>query len=73
MLWWPQVKNPLRNIFSRRYRPELIMAIFIPFFQQLTGLRWLECLHVLCGLRWPICVLSWVQTVLMLLHGELQA
>ena len=33
----PQVKHPLRNIFSRRYRPELIMAVFIPFFQQFTG------------------------------------
>lgn len=32
-----QVKNPWKNIFSRKYRPELVMATFIPFFQQFTG------------------------------------
>lgn len=32
-----QVKNPWKNIMSRKYRPELVMAVFIPFFQQFTG------------------------------------
>ena len=32
-----QVKHPWRNIFRPQYRPELIMAIMIPFFQQVTG------------------------------------
>ena len=32
-----QVKNPWRTIFSRRYMPELMTAIWIPIFQQLTG------------------------------------
>ena len=40
-----QVKHPLKNIFSRRYRPELIMAIFIPFFQQMTGAPFLMRNH----------------------------
>ncbi len=32
-----QVKNPWRTIFSRRYIPELMTALWIPIFQQLTG------------------------------------
>ena len=35
--FWPQVKNPWRTIFSRRYVPELMTALWIPIFQQLTG------------------------------------
>ncbi|KAJ7300250.1 hypothetical protein O6H91_06G139600 [Diphasiastrum complanatum] len=33
------VKHPFRNILKRRNRPQLVMAIFIPFFQQLTGIN----------------------------------
>ncbi|KAG9452262.1 hypothetical protein H6P81_005166 [Aristolochia fimbriata] len=33
------VKNPFRNIIRRRYRPQLVMAIAIPFFQQVTGIN----------------------------------
>ncbi len=31
------VKHPWRNIMRPAYRPELTMAIMIPFFQQVTG------------------------------------
>lgn len=34
-----QVKNPWSAIFERKYRPQLTMAIAIPFFQQLTGMN----------------------------------
>ncbi|KAL0911253.1 hypothetical protein M5K25_019380 [Dendrobium thyrsiflorum] len=33
------VKHPWRNIIQRRYRPQLVMSVFIPFFQQLTGIN----------------------------------
>lgn len=33
------VKHPWRNILHRRYRPQLVMAIAIPFFQQFTGIN----------------------------------
>ncbi|PKA47918.1 Sugar carrier protein C [Apostasia shenzhenica] len=33
------VKHPWRNIIQRRYRPQLAMSIFIPFFQQFTGIN----------------------------------
>ncbi|KAK8942584.1 Sugar carrier protein C [Platanthera zijinensis] len=33
------VKHPWRNITHRRYRPQLMMAILIPFFQQVTGIN----------------------------------
>ncbi|XP_068635665.1 hexose carrier protein HEX6-like [Aristolochia californica] len=33
------VKHPFRNIIRRRYRPQLVMAIAIPFFQQVTGIN----------------------------------
>ncbi|KAK8924000.1 Sugar carrier protein C [Platanthera zijinensis] len=33
------VKHPWRNILQRHHRPQLVMAIFIPFFQQLTGIN----------------------------------
>ncbi|KAG1368207.1 sugar carrier protein C-like [Cocos nucifera] len=33
------VKHPWRNILKRKYRPQLIMTIFVPFFQQLTGIN----------------------------------
>ncbi|XP_020576754.1 sugar transport protein 11-like [Phalaenopsis equestris] len=34
-----KVKHPWRNIIQRRYRPQLVMSILIPFFQQLTGIN----------------------------------
>lgn len=34
-----KVEHPWRNILMRKYRPQLVMAIFIPFFQQLTGIN----------------------------------
>lgn len=33
------VEHPWKNILRRRYRPQLTMAIAIPFFQQLTGIN----------------------------------
>lgn len=33
------IKHPFRNILERRYRPELVMAIFMPTFQILTGIN----------------------------------
>lgn len=33
------VENPFKNIIRRKYRPQLVMAIAIPFFQQVTGIN----------------------------------
>ncbi|MQL89408.1 hypothetical protein Taro_021968 [Colocasia esculenta] len=33
------VQHPWANIIQRKYRPQLAMAILIPFFQQLTGIN----------------------------------
>ncbi|CAL9080440.1 unnamed protein product [Musa textilis] len=33
------VRHPWANIVKRKYRPQLTMAILIPFFQQLTGIN----------------------------------
>ncbi|TYH40726.1 hypothetical protein ES332_D12G267600v1 [Gossypium tomentosum] len=33
------VQNPWREILTRKYRPQLIFAILIPLFQQLTGMN----------------------------------
>ncbi|KAF3796268.1 Hexose carrier protein [Nymphaea thermarum] len=33
------IRHPYTSIFSRRYRPQLTMAILIPFFQQVTGIN----------------------------------
>lgn len=33
------IKHPFRNILERRYRAELVMAIFMPTFQILTGIN----------------------------------
>ncbi|XVF13205.1 hypothetical protein REPUB_Repub08aG0188200 [Reevesia pubescens] len=33
------VKRPWKNIVRKKYRPQLIFAFFIPFFQQLTGMN----------------------------------
>lgn len=34
-----KVKHPFRNIMRRKYRPQLVMALAIPAFQQLTGIN----------------------------------
>ncbi|KAL5728406.1 Hexose carrier protein hex6 [Ranunculus cassubicifolius] len=33
------IKHPFKNILERKYRPQLIMAIAIPFFTQVTGIN----------------------------------
>lgn len=33
------IKHPFKNILRRKHRPQLIMAIAIPFFQQFTGIN----------------------------------
>ncbi|KAL3724569.1 hypothetical protein ACJRO7_029701 [Eucalyptus globulus] len=33
------VKHPWRNLGKRKYRPQLIMSVLIPMFQQLTGIN----------------------------------
>uniref|UniRef100_I1R384 Major facilitator superfamily (MFS) profile domain-containing protein n=1 Tax=Oryza glaberrima TaxID=4538 RepID=I1R384_ORYGL len=32
-------RRPWRDVLQRRYRPQLAMAVLIPFFQQLTGIN----------------------------------
>ncbi|KAI9097564.1 hypothetical protein K1719_025335 [Acacia pycnantha] len=44
LIKWSQVskankQEPFVSIFRRQYRPHLVMAIAIPFFQQLTGIN----------------------------------
>lgn len=34
-----QVKHPWTTLRKRKYRPQLVLAILIPFFQQFTGLN----------------------------------
>ncbi|MQL85259.1 hypothetical protein Taro_017773 [Colocasia esculenta] len=33
------VRHPFRTILRRKYRPQLVMAVTIPFFQQVTGIN----------------------------------
>ncbi|KAE9465037.1 hypothetical protein C3L33_03063, partial [Rhododendron williamsianum] len=33
------IKHPFKKIIQRQYRPQLVMAIAIPFFQQVTGIN----------------------------------
>ncbi|KAG8475954.1 hypothetical protein CXB51_032988 [Gossypium anomalum] len=33
------IKHPFKKIILRKYRPQLVMAIAIPFFQQVTGIN----------------------------------
>ncbi|PIA50312.1 hypothetical protein AQUCO_01300807v1 [Aquilegia coerulea] len=33
------MKDPFRQLLKRKYRPQLVMAITIPFFQQVTGIN----------------------------------
>lgn len=34
-----KVEHPWKNILQPRYRPQLVICIFIPFFQQFTGIN----------------------------------
>ncbi|WOG89879.1 hypothetical protein DCAR_0209118 [Daucus carota subsp. sativus] len=34
-----KVEHPWRNLLQRKYRPHLVMALLIPFFQQFTGIN----------------------------------
>jgi MFS family permease len=34
-----KVAHPWRNILQRKYRPQLVICILVPFFQQLTGIN----------------------------------
>lgn len=34
-----KIKNPWSNLFKRKYRPQLMFVILIPFFQQFTGMN----------------------------------
>lgn len=34
-----KIEHPWRNLLRKKYRPQLTMAIMIPFFQQLTGIN----------------------------------
>lgn len=34
-----KVKHPWKNIMRRRYRPQLVLCILVPFFQQITGIN----------------------------------
>ncbi|KAL5728407.1 Hexose carrier protein hex6 [Ranunculus cassubicifolius] len=33
------IKDPFRKLLEKKYRPQLVMAITIPFFQQITGIN----------------------------------
>ncbi|KAL8192807.1 hypothetical protein R6Q57_027255 [Mikania cordata] len=33
------IEHPFKNILKKKYRPQLVMAIVIPFFQQVTGIN----------------------------------
>ncbi|KAI8028677.1 Hexose carrier protein HEX6 [Camellia lanceoleosa] len=33
------IKHPFKKIIQRKYRPQFVMAIAIPFFQQITGIN----------------------------------
>nr|GEU87464.1 sugar carrier protein C-like [Tanacetum cinerariifolium] len=34
-----KIEHPWRNLLQKKYRPQLVVAIMIPFFQQLTGIN----------------------------------
>ncbi|KAL0400979.1 UNVERIFIED_CONTAM: Hexose carrier protein HEX6 [Sesamum latifolium] len=34
-----KIKHPFKNILKRKYRPQLVMSVAIPFFQQVTGIN----------------------------------
>ncbi|MED6126559.1 Hexose carrier protein hex6 [Stylosanthes scabra] len=33
------IKHPFKNLLKEKYRPQLVMAVAIPFFQQFTGIN----------------------------------
>ncbi|KAL0298363.1 UNVERIFIED_CONTAM: Hexose carrier protein HEX6 [Sesamum radiatum] len=33
------IKHPFKNLMQRKYRPQLVMSVAIPFFQQITGIN----------------------------------
>ncbi|CAA0836693.1 Sugar transport protein 1 [Striga hermonthica] len=33
------IEHPFRNLMQRKYRPQLVMSVLIPFFQQITGIN----------------------------------
>ncbi|GFQ07728.1 hexose carrier protein hex6 [Phtheirospermum japonicum] len=33
------IKHPFKNLMRRKYRPQLVMSVLIPFFQQITGIN----------------------------------
>ncbi|XP_051143823.1 hexose carrier protein HEX6-like [Andrographis paniculata] len=33
------VKHPFKNLMRRKYRPQLVMSVAMPFFQQITGIN----------------------------------
>ncbi|KAK6155930.1 hypothetical protein DH2020_010178 [Rehmannia glutinosa] len=33
------IKHPFRNLMQKKYRPQLVMSVLIPFFQQITGIN----------------------------------
>ncbi|KAK4431675.1 Hexose carrier protein HEX6 [Sesamum alatum] len=33
------IKHPFKNLMQRKYRPQLVMSVAIPFFQQMTGIN----------------------------------
>ncbi|KAK4431674.1 Hexose carrier protein HEX6 [Sesamum alatum] len=33
------IQHPFKNLMQRKYRPQLVMAVAIPFFQQITGIN----------------------------------
>uniref|UniRef100_J3LIZ1 Major facilitator superfamily (MFS) profile domain-containing protein n=1 Tax=Oryza brachyantha TaxID=4533 RepID=J3LIZ1_ORYBR len=33
------IRHPLRNMLRRRYRPQLVIAVLVPFFNQVTGIN----------------------------------
>ncbi|KAL0400966.1 UNVERIFIED_CONTAM: Hexose carrier protein HEX6 [Sesamum latifolium] len=33
------IKHPFRNLMQRKYRPQHVMSVAIPFFQQITGIN----------------------------------
>ncbi|KAM1708760.1 hypothetical protein ACFX2K_001689 [Malus domestica] len=60
------IKHPFKKILERKYRPQLVMAIAIPFFQQVTGINVISfysaVLFRTIGLRESASLLSVVLT-----------
>lgn len=60
------VKHPFKNILKRKYRPQLVMAIAIPIFQQFTGINviafYAPILFLTIGLGESASLLSAVMT-----------